>query len=200
MGADGQPDPEAWVAEYGDLLYRYALVRVRRPDVAADLVQDALVEAWKNRGSFAGRSAPATWLVGILRHKVLDHLRRSAAGARTGQVPLDVVDDRPFTRRGFWKAGPGDWAVGPASDLERVEFWAALRGCLGELPDPVAAAFVLREMDGLETGEICQTLGITPTNLWTRLHRARLHLRACLGRRWFGVRSGREESPCRSAD
>jgi RNA polymerase sigma-70 factor (ECF subfamily) len=185
MSAERLPDPAEWVDRYGDLLYSYALLRVRRPEVAADLVQETFVEAWKARDSFAGRSAVGTWLVGILKHKVLDHLRREAR--RTG-VPLDTLDEQFFTRRGFWKAGPGHWPGDPAAALERAEFWEVFRACLAGLPETLADAFVLREIDGLDGDEICKILDITPTNLWARLHRARLHLRACLERRWFGGR------------
>jgi RNA polymerase sigma-70 factor (TIGR02943 family) len=178
-------DPEQWVDRHGDRLYRYALVRVRRPDVAADLVQETFVEAWRGRDGFAGRSAEATWLTGILRHKVLDHLRRTAAGA---EFPLGEDGAQSFTRRGLWRAYPAGWPGDPAGALERAEFWEAVRACLAGLPGHLADAFLLRELDEKGTEEICQVLDVTPTNLWARLHRARLRLRACLSRRWFGTK------------
>jgi RNA polymerase sigma-70 factor (TIGR02943 family) len=186
MSTEKQPDPEQWVDRYGDLLYRYALLRVRRPEVAADLVQETFVEAWQARASFAGRSSEATWLIGILRHKVIDHLRRARREASGTELPLADAGERFFTRRGFWRTDPGRWPGDPGSALEREEFWDVFRACLAGLPDALADAFLLRELDGRDTGEICQLLAITPTNLWARLHRARLQLRACLARRWFG--------------
>lgn len=181
--SQGPTDPEQWVAEYGDVLYRYALVRVRRPEVAADLVQETLLDAWRGRAAFAGRSATATWLVGILRHKILDHFRKSASASPT--EPADAVEEQVFSRRGKWNAVPGPWPRDPTAELEQAEFWDIFRGCLDRLPETLAVAFVLREIDDADTDTICQILDITPTNLWARLHRARLQLRACLERRWF---------------
>jgi RNA polymerase sigma-70 factor (ECF subfamily) len=148
MTTEKQPEPEEWVDRYGDRLYRYALLRVRRPDLAADLVQETFAEAWRARASYAGESF--------------------------------------FTRRGLWRAYPARWPADPADALEREEFWAAVRACLAGLPDTLADAFLLRELDETDSDEICQLLAITPTNLWARLHRARLQMRACLERRWFG--------------
>jgi RNA polymerase sigma-70 factor (ECF subfamily) len=186
MSTEIRADPEQWVDRHGDRLYRYALLRVRRPDVAADLVQETFAEAWQARASFAGRSAEATWLTGILRHKVIDHLRRTRREVAGTEPPLAEADDPFFTRRGFWRHYPGRWPGDPRIGLERDEFWAAVRACLDGLPDTLADAFLLREMDDVDAGEICQLLGISPTNLWARLHRARLRLRDCLTRRWFG--------------
>jgi RNA polymerase sigma-70 factor (ECF subfamily) len=186
MTTEKQPEPEEWVDRYGDRLYRYALLRVRRPDLAADLVQETFAEAWRARASFAGRSAEATWLTGILRHKVIDHLRRARREASGTELPVADAGESFFTRRGLWRAYPARWPADPADALEREEFWAAVRACLAGLPDTLADAFLLRELDETDSDEICQLLAITPTNLWARLHRARLQMRACLERRWFG--------------
>ncbi len=183
------PDPGEWVDLYGDLLFRYALTRVADPELARDLVQEALLAAVQARGSFSGRSAPATWLVGILKHKIIDHFRRTAR-----EAPSDGRDPEPdlFEPDGRWRAGPQQWRTDPALVMDRHEFWRALRGCLAELPPRQAGVFVLRELEGLETGEICQVFGVTPTNAWVLLHRARLGLRQCLER--AGFRAAGEES------
>ena len=71
-----KPDPLRWVDEHGDCLYRYALVRVRTPEVAEDLVQETLLVAVRSQDKFAGRSSQRSWLVGILKNKIVDHYRK----------------------------------------------------------------------------------------------------------------------------
>jgi RNA polymerase sigma-70 factor (ECF subfamily) len=180
-------DPEEWVDRYGDGLYRYALLRLRSPDLAADVVQETFLEALRARGSFAGRSSEWTWLVGILRHKVIDQLRRARRAAAVG---VDGSDESragaPFDRRGHWRIGPAEWGGDPTRELENREFWDVFRGCLSRLPRALADAFFLRELDGLEPEVVRELLGITPANLWQRLHRARMLLRQCLESGWFG--------------
>jgi RNA polymerase sigma-70 factor, ECF subfamily len=144
------------------------------------------------RGTFRGRSSERTWLVGILRHKLLDHVRRSRRErcVETLETTDDNVLGRYFDRRGLWKVGPARGRGDPSSDLERREFWAALGQCLARLPPGLSDAFLLYELDGLDGGAICETLQISPANLWQRLHRSRILLRDCLERQGFGeVRS-----------
>jgi RNA polymerase sigma-70 factor (ECF subfamily) len=180
-------DPEAWVDRYGDSLYRYALLRLRAPDLAADVVQETFLEALRARHSFAGRSSERTWLIGILRHKIIDQLRRSARdGPLTNGAPPGAPDVGPFDDLGHWRVGPRPWPGDPGRELESREFWDVFGRCLDGLPRGLADAFFLREIDGLGADEVQRTLGITPANLWKRLHRARMLLRQCLESAWFG--------------
>lgn len=181
-------EPERWVDRHGDSLYRFALARLRRPELAAELVQETFLEALKARRSFSGRSTELTWLTAILRHRILDHYRREERRARgkTEAGPETGGARRPFDGRGERAEAPGRWGGDPQGDLERDEFWQVFRECLAELPEPLARIFVWREVDGLSGRELCEALDITPTNLWARLHRARVLLRESLERRWFG--------------
>jgi RNA polymerase sigma-70 factor (ECF subfamily) len=200
---DALADPVEWVDRHGDVLYRYTLLRVRSPELAADLVQDTFVEALRVRHSYAGRSSERTWLIGILRHKILDYLRKSAREP----VTLGGGDDQAtveslFDRRGRWKAGVPTWPLEPSMELEAREFWDVLGDCLAKLPRSLADAFFLRELDGLESEQIQRVLGITPASLWKRIHRARSLLRECLQVHWFGSdntdRLPRRRGPARS--
>ena len=181
-------DPERWVDRHGDALYRFALLRLREPDLAADVVQETFLDALKGRAGFSGRSSERTWLIGILKHKILDQLRRARRERPIGTGEGEAIEgaEWPFDRRGHWKEGPRRWAGDPDRILERREFWEVFGRCLDRLPDHLSEAFFRRELDG-QTGEaICAQAGITPANLWARLHRARLLLRGCLERHWFG--------------
>jgi RNA polymerase sigma-70 factor (ECF subfamily) len=186
-------NPERWLDEHGDVLYRYALARLRDPDRAEDAVQETFAAALKAREGFSGRASERTWLVGILKHKIIDIYRKRYREKETltleGDLDTDPVVAEQFGRMGGWKQKPAAWA-NPHQALENKEFWATLKGCLDRLPGRLADAFVLREMEQIPSEEVRQILNITPTNLWAMLHRARLRLRQCLESRWFGPKTG----------
>ncbi len=177
-------DAVRWLADHGDALFRFAMSRLGDPDAAEELVQATLTAAWESRDRFDGRSSRRTWLIGILRHKVLDHLRDRAR--QRGDVPLDAERVEPiFTAGGHWRRTLGRWPADPSEPLQRREFWRVFDECRAHLPAPLAEAFVLREIEGLSVATACKRTGLSPTNLSVRVHRARLLLRECLERRWF---------------
>ena len=181
---------------HGKCLYRYALLRVRVPELAAELVQETFLEALSGWESFAGRSSERTWLVGILKHRIVDQLRRTtrerAASEESSSRP---IDDPAFDARGHWRAMPDSWRGDPSSILEAREFWDVFGVCLSRLPRGLADAFFLREVDGLSVEETRELLKISADNLWTRLHRARSILRDCLQINWFGEYSPPTRKP-----
>ena len=164
-------------------LLRYATLQLRDAHAAEDAVQDTLVAALAGEASFAGRSNLRTWLTGILKHKIVDAIRRSS---RETPVEGDASElDTLFTENGHWTDPPAGWPD-PDAALEQRRFFAALQACLERLPQKIAQAFMMREHLGLETGEICKELAITPTHCWVLLYRARMALRECLEKEWFG--------------
>jgi len=175
-------DPTRWLELHGDALYAYALARIRNAATAEDLVQDTLVSALAGRDAFKGASQERTWLIGILKHKLIDCLRRQRR-----EVPLVNERDESgdieatlFDERGHWQVEVREWAQ-PERALENEEFWEALRQCLAALPERLGSVFMLRELDGMETEELLQALDISSANnLWVMLSRARLRLSACL--------------------
>jgi RNA polymerase sigma-70 factor (ECF subfamily) len=184
-------DPSRWVDEHGDYLYRFALARVGRSEVAEDLVQDTLLAALRAAEQFAGRSSERTWLTSILKNKVIDRLRRgrrveSAADLSSADEWLDGLYDRT----GHWKAAPGRWGTDPAEIMQRREFWDAFERCLAGLPDRLREVLAQRLLDDIPSAEVCATFGITASNLWTLLHRARLRLWHCLDRQGLGPVAG----------
>lgn len=177
------PDPTRWVDDYGDALYRYALNRTGDPEASEDLVQEALLAALETKDRFSGRSAEKTWLIGILRNKIADHYRRRHR--ETGAEPEDRAGTSDFDHRGHWRDGPAVWPRKPDATLEEDDFWEVVRMCLHKLAGPLATAFAMRELHEVPRREICDVLGISPSNLAVRLHRARLALRRCLETNWF---------------
>lgn len=185
-------DPETWLDAHGDALYRFALQRVRDASLAEDLVQDTLLAALRARAGFAAQASERTWLIAILKNKIIDHFRR---GAR--EVPLPEADDPDAAIEALFAAEDGHWRRFPAAwehpdtALEQAEFWRAFADCLAGLPARQAQAFTLCELDGLATEELCKALGASTSNVWVMLHRARLRLRECLERTWFGTAGDR---------
>jgi RNA polymerase sigma-70 factor (ECF subfamily) len=187
-GPDLDKAAAAWVDEHGDCLYRYALARVRKPEVAEDLVQETFLAAVRGYEKFGGRSSVRSWLCGILKHKIIDHYRKAAR--ETTFTDLEFFSDEcsdKFVSIGFWNhdAGPHDWQPDAAEVMQRGEFWQTMRACLSKLPQRIADVFSMREMEDVPSKEICALLSISESNLWVMLHRARMALRECLEMNWF---------------
>jgi len=189
----GPSNPETWVDQYGDYLFKFALLRLRDATKAEDAVQETFLAALKTGKSFAGQSSERTWLIGILKNKIYDYFRK--AGRETSFTDLEFYADQenePFVdgglRGGSWihNQGPSEWQSGPGANLDTEEFWKAFRFCSEKLPKKISAVFTLREIDGVESREICSLLDISESNLWVMLHRARMALRRCLETNWFG--------------
>ena len=181
-------DPESWVDHYGDFLYRFALSRVKDPAVAEDLVQETFLAALRARESFKGRSAGRTWLIAILKHKIVDYIRKKIREPSSDKIEkLGDMTDADFNAEGKWQVRPHKWAINPEKIYEQKEFFDVLYHCLAELPERLAEAFMLREMDGISTAEVCKALDITATNSWVMLYRARMSLRRCLENEWLGA-------------
>lgn len=173
--------PEIWLERYGDYLYRFAMFRLRDASLAEDVLQETLLAALQSHQKFAHLSTEKTWLVGILKHKIMDHFRRTSRESiyithedESGESEADFFD-----KAGAWREDrrPSQWSVDPAADLEQKELWEIFYSCLDKLPERTARIFILREVDGLTSDEICEQLNIKPNNLWVMLHRARLQLR-----------------------
>ncbi|MFA5371745.1 MAG: sigma-70 family RNA polymerase sigma factor [Sideroxydans sp.] len=179
-------DP-ATLQDHRSYLIRYAMLQLRDPNLAEDVVQETLVAAIENKSKFAAQSSPRTWLVGILKHKIMDLLRK-----RAREPQLNVADgedenelvDALFKENGHWADPPRNWNA-PEQSLENTHFWQIFEQCNQRMPLKTARAFMMREFMDMMTEEICQELGISTTNCWVILHRARLALRECLDLNWF---------------
>lgn len=166
-------------------LLRYASLQLRDRHAAEDVVQETLLAALAGEGGFGGRSNLRTWLTGILKHKIVDAIRRTGSEtARESSVGSDDELEALFNERGHWKTPVPGW-TDPDGSLEQKQFYAALEQCLARLPEKTSQAFLMREHLGMETDEICKELKVTATHCWVLLYRARMALRLCLETNWF---------------
>jgi RNA polymerase sigma-70 factor (TIGR02943 family) len=182
---------EGQLAQYQTYLLRYARLQLRNDAWAEDAVSETMLAALAKPLSFDNRSQLKTWLVGILKHKVIDILRQ-----RRREVSLDSdeegggddeLDALMFRSDGHFAARPADWG-NPEEELNSRQFFAVLEACAEKLPASMGRVFLMREWLEMSSEEICKELALTPTNLYVQLHRARLRLRECLELNWFGKR------------
>lgn len=187
MTTSSTREAEKWLEDYGDILYRYALLRVCSQTTAEDLVQDTLLAGIQSFHNFSGKSSVQTWLVSILKHKIIDHFRKSRKeGTEFFEVdPGNDLFSQQFDENGHWKTPPTAWAT-PDDTLENEQFWQVYRQCLSNLPGRMSDLFMLRTMEGLSSEDCCKILDFKTTNqLWVTLSRARMKLRHCLETHWF---------------
>ncbi len=186
-------DPTLWVDEHGDYLFRYAIMRLRDESRAEDAVQETLLAAIQSMAAYGGKATERTWLTGILKHKIIDHYRKSAREAPMIDDETDLLSetDKFFERDDAWtghwnnKLQPHEWNTSPEATYQETEFFRVLQNCMSKLPERVAGVFMLREMDGLDSDEICEILSLSSNNFWVMMHRARLALRRCIEVNWF---------------
>ena len=170
-------------------LLRFARGQLRNDAWAEDAVSECLLAALQRPHSFAGQSQLKTWLVGTLKHKLVDQLRHYTREATiVAGEDGDDLDDALFQADGHWREAPQDWGD-PDAACSRKQFFEVLQVCCENLPPVQARVFMMREWLELGSDEICRELAITSTNLWVLLHRARLRLRECLQVRWFNARA-----------
>lgn len=174
----------AWVEKYSDILFSWALHKVPTKEVAEDLVQDTFVVAFQSFDKFEGRSSPKTWLFSILNNKVNDHHRKTFKNPTRSDIPNE---DHYFTENEGWQANqqPLEWPDTHGNLLDDSEFKNTLDHCLKKLPTTWLSGVHLKYMEEKDSAHVCQELGITPTNFWQILHRAKLQVRKCLEIHWF---------------
>lgn len=186
--ASSADNPGAIIEQHRSYLLRYASMQLRDAGAAEDAVQDTLIAALEGWDRFGGKSTVKTWLTGILKHKIIDHIRRQSREqplvSGNDENEADAVDAL-FLVDGHWRQPPSNWGD-PDKALENKAFMAIFEQCARNLSAKTARAFMMREVMELSTGEVCKELDVSTTNCWVMLHRARLSLRECLEVKWFG--------------
>ena len=185
IGQAQPPDPTRWVDDYGDYLFRYANSRLRDANAAEEVVQETFLAGVRYVEQYAGRGSEQGWLLGILKRKIIDYVRKRSKENLTS--PYEDENDptsQLFDAMGNWKPGAINWSPAPEQKIEMEELWSVVQGCLKTLPKGQADVFTLSVMEEMDSEEICKELGISSSNLWVRMHRARLGLAKCVGSKW----------------
>jgi len=180
----------AFLSDLRQQMIKFATLQLSNRHLAEDAVQEALLGALKNAQSFAGRAALKTWVFAILKNKIADTLRQKQRMVDASSLLREDEEGEDFSelfdRKGFWQSDekPAPWGS-PQEALQQGQFWKIFHVCLEGLPGQQARVFMMKEFIELETPEICNTVGITVSNLNVMLHRSRLRLRECLENNWF---------------
>ena len=176
--------PENWVDLYADYLFNYAVARVSDSELAKDLVQETFIAGLKSAKNYKGDAAERTWLIAILKRKVIDHYRKINSKKGKAEVRINYSTDE----------GEGDWleervadpfSKGGDDSIENEELGLAIQQCIAKLPKKQAKVFNMKTIQGMSTEDICNELGINPSNLWVMIHRARTSLMGCMNQTWF---------------
>ena len=176
-----------WVEAHGDYLFNFAIGQMCDTHVAEELVQETFLAALKSQNNFSGRSSARTWLVGILRHKIYDHLRKTYRERAVRVEPLpERNDDEAFDESLLWVHQVAEESISASHRLELGEFREHLEKALGKLPKRIAQVFQLYSIEERSNREVCRQLDISESNLWVMIHRARRQLHTELAGWWRG--------------
>ena len=178
-------NPEKWVPLYADYLFNYTISRINNHDQAKDLVQDTFFAALNAKDNFQGKASERTWLISILKRKIIDYYRKINSAKGKAEVKMNFYSEGE--REGDWieERVPPDWIAEVEKNIENDELTIALEKCINNLPEKYAMVFRMKTIQQFETEEICKELEITSSNLWVIIHRARTQLRKCMEDNWF---------------
>lgn len=177
--------PTKWIELHADYLYNYTISRINNHDLAKDLVQDTFFAGLKAKDNFQGKASERTWLISILKRKIIDHYRKINSAKGKAEVKMNFYSDGD--REGEWieERVPNSWKTKVEKDIENRELGEAIEKCIDDLPEKYAMVFRMKTIQQFETEEICKELDITSSNLWVIIHRARTQLRKCMEDSWF---------------
>jgi len=178
-------NPDKWVNLHADYLFNYTISRISNRDVSKDLVQDTFFAGLKAMENFQGKASERTWLISILKRKIIDHYRKINSAKGKAEVKMNFYSDGE--REGEWieERVPSNWAAEIDKQIENEELKEALEKCITALPEKYSIVFKLKTIEQFDTEEICKELDITSSNLWVIIHRARTQLRRCMEDSWF---------------
>lgn len=179
-----QLDPNKWIDLYSDYLFNYTISRVNDREIAKDLVQDTFFAGLKSMKNFKGEASERTWLISILKRKIIDYYRKINSNKGKAEVRMSYNNE----------SDEGDWLEERVADnfeknaedaIENTELEEAIYNCLSKLPEKQATVFKMKTILGYDTETICNELNITASNLWVIIHRARVAMADCMEKNWF---------------
>ena len=178
--------PQIWVEAYHEILFKYALARLRDADLAEERIQETYLAALQSRKGFRGLASEKTWLISILKRKIYDHFRRMGRDRQFKMTfPMEHSGTDVFDSDRMPALRSRIWFSDPSMVYEQKEFLKIIEHALAELPGRTAQAFILREVLELSSREICEFMDISIYNLYVMVHRARKHLKDDLQQKWL---------------
>ena len=189
MSTEANPhklQPDTWVDTYADYLYNYAVSRVSDKEIAQDLVQETFLAGLRSAKNYKGSASERTWLISILKRKVIDHYRKINSKKGKAEVRMQYASQEDSEGDWLEERAADPYSVKELGALENEELGQAIQDCIDKLPVKQSKVFTLKTIQGMSTEDICNELGINPSNLWVMIHRARTSLMACLDKNWFG--------------
>ena len=180
-------DPNNWVKLHADYLFNFTISRINNYDLAKDLVQDTFFAGLKAMENFQGKASERTWLISILKRKIIDHYRKINSKKGKAEIRINFYEDGE--REGEWieERAPSTWRNDAERSIENNELSATLKNCIARLPEKHKIVFEMKTIQQFDTEEICKELDITSSNLWVIIHRARTQLRKCMEDNWFNI-------------
>ncbi|MFK5890174.1 MAG: sigma-70 family RNA polymerase sigma factor [Flavobacteriaceae bacterium] len=178
-------DPNKWIDKYADYLFNYTISRLDNAELAKDIVQETFFSGLKAMKNYRGDASERTWLVSILKRKIIDQYRKMNSKKGRAEVRVNFYEEGD--KKGSWleECVPQKWDNEAASDIENKELGTAINNCVEALPEKYRVVFNMKTVQNIDTEEICNELDISSSNLWVIIHRARLQLRKCMEESWF---------------
>ncbi|MCL8008626.1 sigma-70 family RNA polymerase sigma factor [Gelidibacter japonicus] len=179
-----QINPNRWIELYSDYLFNYTISRVNDREIAKDIIQDTFFAGLKSMKNFKGEASERTWLISILKRKIIDYYRKINSKKGQAEVRMTYSTDE---NEGDWleERVEDDAYLNAQDTLENIELGNAIYDCMSKLPERQATVFKMKTILNYETETICNELNITASNLWVIIHRARLALAECMEKHWF---------------
>ncbi len=178
-----------WVHEYSDEMYTWTVHKISDQSATEDLVQETFISAFQSFEKFQNKSSPKTWLFAILKNKIFDYYRQHVKLVSLSDDEQNKQLENIFDSDDQWKneSKPHEWDLDDKNLLDDIEFGGILQTCLEKLPSQWLSCIQLKYIGIKEGEEICQVLGLTSSNYWQMLHRAKLQVRICLENNWFNA-------------
>jgi len=177
--------PDKWVDEHADYLFNYAVGKVNDAEIAKDLVQETFIAGLNSAKNFKGDAAERTWLIAILKRKVIDYYRKINSKKGKAEVRIQYSDQTDSEGDWLEERVADPFIKGGDQEIENEELGLAIQNCIDKLPKKQSRVFTMKTIQGMSTEDICNELGINPSNLWVMIHRARTSLMGCLNESWF---------------
>ncbi|WP_010521617.1 sigma-70 family RNA polymerase sigma factor [Aquimarina agarivorans] len=183
--AEHQLNPNTWIKKYSDYLFNYTIVRVDDREIAKDIVQETFFAGLRSMKNFKGEASERTWLISILKRKIIDHYRK--INSNKGKAEVRMAYNSDSETEGDWleERVADPYASNAENKIENSELGKAINNCLDSLPDKQATIFRMKTIDNFDTETICNEFNITASNLWVIIHRARTAMASCMEKNWF---------------